>query len=470
MKHVANPLVNGKVLYVTQSSGNIGTFTADNSGGDADTTVTLSDATTIAILDNDASGVGTPDGTAVYYDEATDGLVSITETGADLFVLTSARLAIRVKYVASISGMKAVAFDDDAAPATDRVLFTATGAVNATAPLVTDYLACTARNAGTLGTDIDLRHTHLTGERLPAGLSVCAIPMYGGATDPTITALISAMGSERYDCVVHPWAATTQMDAVDTEIESRWTPQRGVMGFALTGAVDTVATLASFGNNRDKRFETVWTAGPNALNPPWELAAAASGVVAQRMRAVPAPRGVKDMALTGITALADGEGLTDADCQSLLVDGIAPLYCEGGKVRIRKWVSTYQTNDAAQESEARRDPIHAFDDMRMVRDMKAHLATVFANKRVTEDAVSTAPDTVPLSAITRAVDSRFLAYQGWGIVQDVEAFVANRVVEADDDVPTRVNILFPPVRVPELDQLGILLQPRLVTDDEAAAE
>jgi hypothetical protein len=35
------------------------------------------------------------------------------------------------------------------------------------------------------------------------------------------------------------------------------------------------------------------------------------------------------------------------------------------------------------------------------------------------------------------------------------------VVEKDSVVPTRVNILFPPDRANPLDQLALLLQPRL---------
>lgn len=457
MKHADDPTINGKALYVLPGTGGIASLNCDNTGGSADSTVALSDATTVAVADNNA----TPSGSPVWYDHTNKLLCSVMSSGVDQIVLTSARLAIRIHHVAATAGLIQVYFDDDAAPATDRILFIDPGASDDTAPIITDYLACTARNAGTLGNSIDLRHSHYSTESVPAGVGVFEIPMNGGATDPTITALITAMGSQPYDVIIHPWAATTQLDAVNTEVERRWGPAVGLYGFQISAYSASVATTASLGNGRDKRFETIFGGGAYLPNPPWELAADAGGLVAQRMRTSPAPRDVKNLALSGCLPPRDGEGIDIEDAQTLLVDGISPLWSDSGALRICKFVADYQTDGAGSESEARRNAIHAFDDMRMFRYLRADLGAVFANKRVTTDAVTTAPNTVPLKLIEKRIDMLFGLFQAWGMVENLAAFLLYRKVEKDSTVPTRVNVLFPPDRCNPLDQIAVLSQARL---------
>lgn len=469
MTHSATPATPGKPLYVQAAAAgafpsNIGTFNCDNVGGSADTTVELSDATTIAVADNNA----TPVGSAVYYDETNDVLCSVTTSGEDIFVQTSAGYLIRVKYVSSLSGLKAVYFDDDAATATDKVLFTATDTSDATAPLVTNYIVATARHGGTVGNRIDLRYNHNAGESLPAGVNCAVVTMTGGATDPDIGDAVAVMGSQGYDVVAHPWGHTSTQDVeLDDQIVTRWGAQVSLYGHQIAASVDSVGNLSTLAASSGMNTPRASLAGARYVpSPPWECAASVAGLFAQHCaRATPAPKPIEGLALTGITPPRPEHALTVAEQQSLLADGVLPLVYESGKLRIGRAVTLQITDDAGGSTDAGRDALHRFDFMRQMRRLRSGLYQRFARKRITTDAQTTAPNTVTLNDVKRAVIALAEDMRDDGLLENMAAFLANMTVTKG--APTRVDVLFPPDLVNPYLQTAVLHQPRL--DDATVA-
>ena len=66
-----------------------------------------------------------------------------------------------------------------------------------------------ACNKGACGNDLDLRHSYQDGEALPAGTGVACSAMSAGTTNPTLTALIAAMGDRWFHVLAHPYTDAT---------------------------------------------------------------------------------------------------------------------------------------------------------------------------------------------------------------------------------------------------------------------
>lgn len=471
MTHNAAPGGPGKVLYVVPPvagswPANVGTLECDNSGGNIDTTVTLSDASTLPVEDN--ATVPSTGASLVYFNETTKALCSITSSGKDVFIRSSTGYLMRVAYVTSVAGLIAVYFDDDAVVATDKVLFLDGAGLDDTSPLVTDYLVSTARNGGTCGNRIDLRVNHTAGEALPSGLNWAIVTPTGGATDPDIGDAVAVLGSQAYDVVCHPWGHTSTQDTeLDTALATRWGAQASLYGHQVAGSVDTVANLSSLAAASGMNTPRASAAGARYVpSPPWECAAAVAGIVAQHCgRATPAPRPIEGLALAGITPPATEHALTIAEQQTLIADGVLPLVYESGSLRIGRFVSLQITDDAGGATDAGRDAVHRFDFMRQMRRLRSGLYSRFARKRVTTDAQTTAPNTVTLTDVRRAVVSLAEDMRDDGLLENMAAFLA--ALQVTKGAPTRVDILFPPDLVNPLLQMAVLLQPRL--DDETVA-
>ncbi|MFO6448916.1 phage tail sheath N-terminal beta-sandwich domain-containing protein, partial [Erythrobacter sp. NE805] len=79
----------------------------------------------------------------------------------------------------------------------------------------------TARNGGTNGNDIDVRHSHYAGEALPAGVGVAIVAMAGGATDPSLAAVWPVLGDNAYRTIVLGLMDATTYASAAAELDDR---------------------------------------------------------------------------------------------------------------------------------------------------------------------------------------------------------------------------------------------------------
>ena len=108
-----------------------------------------------------------------------------------------------------------------------------------TAADTTGTVALTADNDGTIGNFIPLQ---LIGA--VAGISVATTAMSSGATDPTLTSVLDAIGDERYQTIVWPYAS--DIATVKTFLDARFNVTNAVQdGIAVVPIVDTYANLVS---------------------------------------------------------------------------------------------------------------------------------------------------------------------------------------------------------------------------------
>lgn len=118
--------------------------------------------------------------------------------------------------------------------------FTAKADAPFTAANVTGTVTFTASNGGTLANEWDIAVEGAT-----AGIAVALTAWASGATDPTLTGILSVIANVRYQTVV--WASVYALTEIETELNTRFNLTNDVKdGVALQVKRGTLATLTSY--------------------------------------------------------------------------------------------------------------------------------------------------------------------------------------------------------------------------------
>ena len=135
-----------------------------------------------------------------------------------------------------------------------------------TASPTTNVVTLTCRWKGPTGNDIAISDSYrgsAGGEALPTGVGL-AYSGSGfltiGATNPTLTTLITAMGDDLYDFVIHPYTDSTSLDVFATEYgdaSGRWSWSRQVYGHCYTALRGALGALTSAGGLRNDPHHTI---------------------------------------------------------------------------------------------------------------------------------------------------------------------------------------------------------------------
>ncbi len=334
-------------------------------------------------------------------------------------------------------------------------------------------LTIDALNDGTLGNDIDVRCNYAGlagGQQYPDGISVTAggndlatDPSYlaSGATDPSLANVITEMADEAYDYVVLPWSLTTQADLFETELGDRWSALKQTYGHVFSAKRGTQGTLTTYGNGRnDPHFTTI---GVNSYpNPVEEIAAAAAGAIAKSAKIDPA-RPFQTLPLEGILPPKASDAFTITEQQTLLFDGIATTFVSGGKVRLTRVITTYQT-DAFSNPDASFLDYNTLATLQYVlRDLKSRIEGKYPRHKLVNDGTNfgAGQAVVSPSTIKAELVAGYLELEKLALVENVDAFVANLVVERNATDPNRVDVLYPPDLANQLRVVGTLVQFRL---------
>lgn len=319
-----------------------------------------------------------------------------------------------------------------------------------TSGVSTNVVTLTAKNKGTLGNDIDVRTNYYPESELtPAGVSLVIVQMTAGATDPTFTSAISAMGDTQYDVLVWPYSAA--FTAIESELDTRFGPTRQIDGVAVSFASDTVGNLTTLGAARNSPH-VVLPGLYNSPTPSYEWAAAVAGIIALYGNVDPA-RPFQTLEVKGCLAPALADRFIFSDRNSLLTTGIATLYFDqSGKPRLERIITTYQTN-------AYGDPDVSYLDLNsrltlsyLRYDFKAKVSNRFPRHKLASDGTRFGPGqaiVTPSVARAEAV-AIFRQWEELGLVENAAQFKRDLIVERDTVDVNRLNFLLPPDLVNQL--------------------
>ncbi len=328
---------------------------------------------------------------------------------------------------------------------------TLTAAINAdtslpvTAASAAGVITLTSRNKGVWCNDIDVRINYHQGEKLPAGLSAAVVLMENGAGNPDISGAIAAMGDEWYQAVVTPYTDATNMSALESELADRFKGVRQIDGIAYAAYRGTLSATGTYGESRNSPHVTCMGTGDSPM-PAYLWAAAYAGQAAAALADDPA-RPLQTLVLDGILPPAEGERWTLEERNLLLYDGIAThMVDSGGQVRIEREISMYQTNAYGVADTSYLDITTQATISYMRYSLRAMVTNKYPRHKLADDGTNFGPGQAIVTPATMRAELIALAMQ-WerdGLLEGMEQFKADLLVERNADNRNRLDVLVPP--------------------------
>lgn len=341
-----------------------------------------------------------------------------------------------------------------------------------TSGVATNVVTLTCRWKGATGNDIAMSDSfrgYAGGEVLPTGVSLAYTGsgfLTTGATNPLLTGnLITAMGDDEYDYVIHPWTDSTNLDVFATEYNDtvgRWSWSRQVYGHCYTALRGALAALTTAGGLRNDPHHTIAGIDVDCPTPCWEYAAAYGGANALGLNVDPA-RPTQTLPLTGTLAPRAGKRFLLTERQSLLNYGIATSFVSGGQLRIERAITSYQKNAWSQADPSYLDSETMHTLTEVTRRLRNRITQKYPRHKLANDGTrfGAGQAIVTPSIIRGELLAEYYDMEQLGLVENHDLFVKYLIVERDAGNPNRINVLLPPDLVNQLRIFAMLNQFRL---------
>lgn len=317
----------------------------------------------------------------------------------------------------------------------------------------------TARHKGLVGNDIDIRVNYQQHEKTPNGVALAIVAMAGGTTAPDLAPAIAAMGAEWWNWLVVPYTDAASLTAIEAELLDRWGPTRMIDGRAFIGFRGTHAASATFGAGRNS-FNVTCMGTSIAPQPPYIWAAAYAGIAAASLSIDPA-RPLQTLALPGILAPAIADRWTLEERNLLLFDGIATWVLDpGGNVLIEREVTTYQENSFSIDDPSYLD-LTTPETLSYIRfAVRARITQKFPRYKLADDGTRFGPGQAIVTP--RIIHAELVALmrelEEQGLVENVDTFAEQLIVERNASDVNRIDVLAPPDLVNQFRILAMQTQ------------
>lgn len=316
----------------------------------------------------------------------------------------------------------------------------------ATSTVSSAVVTVTARHKGEIGNEIVLT-LNAQNERTPAGITVTPAGMSGGSGNPDITTGFANLPDEIWDYWVTPYTDTANLGRLKTELDSRWGPMRMLEGHVFGARLDTLSNLSTFGNTLNNEHLTI-IGVDGSRNPGYEWAAALATQVGVAATADPS-RPYHALTLYGIIAPPVEKRFTKSERNILLFDGISTFDIhQDGTVETERIITTYQTSAIGVPEVSSLDAETMFTLAYLRQDARAFVTNTYIRPRLklaNDGTRSTLNQSVITpSEVTAGLIGRASLWEQAGLIEDLEQFKADLVVERDPGDVNRLNALLPP--------------------------
>jgi len=306
-------------------------------------------------------------------------------------------------------------------------------------------LTNTHRNKSEAGNGIDQRVNPEVGEELPAGITVVVGVFAGGTANPDIADVIAAMGDTQFHILGNPYNDAANLTLLETELADRFGPIRQIEGVAMGGKRDTFSNLIIFGDGRNSPH--ISTEGVDGPSNPWDWAGSRAGVISFNGQIDPA-RPFQTLPLTAVDGGDDDEVFSFTEKNLLLNDGISSHSVDsGGVVRIDRAITMNQENALGAPDTSLLD-VNTLLTLGFLRfDFRTQFQLTYPRHKLGDDGnrfPAGAPIITPKIAKAKAIS----IFKGWledlGLVENIDQFKKDLVVERDASDPNRLNFLLSP--------------------------
>jgi phage tail sheath gpL-like len=389
-----------------------------------------------------------------------DAGAGVASTGSILVGGSPTKAGVLKLYIAGKKAEVAVATTDSAAAVAANLaaIITAdsTFVVDAVVNGVTaEQIDFTAKNAGVVGDDIDLRLNYFTGDELPTGLTGVITAMNGGVANPDVSSAIAILDDEQFMLWVTPYTDASNLIIIETELADRFGPLRQNDGYHISSARGTLSELNTLGDSRNSQFTIIKRAsGPSS---PYEHSAATAGIVGAAAAIDPA-RPFQTLVIPGILAESESEKLTLEERNILLNHGIATDKVDaGGSVRLERVITTYKESPAGAADISYLD-LNTLLTLSYLRyDFRNFWLLKYPRHKLASDGTQFgAGQAVMTPKVAKAeAIGRFRIWENAGLVENIDQFKEDLIVERNAQDPNRLDFLLPPDLMNQLRVVGV---------------
>lgn len=303
----------------------------------------------------------------------------------------------------------------------------------------------TARHKGLNGNDLDLRINHYQDEILPAGIGLTITAMTGGTGNPDITAVFTAIGDDWYTTFISAYNDTANLVVLENALKDRFGPLKMLEGYGYIGYRGTHSDLVTKGQGRNCPHVTALGVKASPT-PPYEWAASVGTTCAASLQIDPA-RPVQRLPLNGILAPKITDRFTLDERNILLFNGISTFTVDvDGTVRLERVITGYRLNTSGGADPSYLDVETMHTLMFLRYDTRTLIGQRFPRYKLADDNTQFAPGQaiVTPSIIRNTLIARFKLWEENGLVEGIEQFKNDLLVERDGSDQNRVNAIIPP--------------------------
>ena len=269
--------------------------------------------------------------------------------------------------------------------------------------------------------------------------------MASGAADPDMESIIAAMGDTWWKALVLPWNQKDGRVLLEEWLDAQFGPLRQQECQAFLAYRGTLSETSTYGNAGNSQLVSCMGIGSIPTSP-WNVAAAYALQAATSLANDPA-RPLQTLELVGVMAPPREKRWSMEERNILLYDGIATYrIASDDTVQIEREVTMYQTN-------AWGSPDPSYLDVQTVATLgywryavNARIQQKFPRHKLADDGTAYGPGNavVTPSVIRAELIALMRELEEKGLVENVETFKEQLIVERNADDRNRVDVLAPP--------------------------
>lgn len=335
-----------------------------------------------------------------------------------------------------------------------------------TAASAVGTVTVTCRHKGTCGNDIDMRTNYYAlFEKLPAGIAVApAAYLTGGTGDPSIATALANIGVTQYNTIISGFNDPTNIGLLQTELDNRWGPLTQNDGHCHMGLRGTPGSINSALSSRNNSHITSWTAETNGEPTPVWIKAANAGTVAAYYLGIDPARPLQTLKLPSVLPASQEKRFTRAERNNVLSYGGATTVVDGGgNVVIERAVTHYKTNQGGLVDPSYRDVETMYTLSYLRYTVRARISQKYPRFKLANDGTQFGPgQAIVTPKIIRAeLIALFRDWEDAGLVEGIDQFKADLIVERNGVDVNRVDVVLPPNIVNQFRVFAAKLEFRL---------
>lgn len=316
--------------------------------------------------------------------------------------------------------------------------------------------------SGEQGNYLDVRFNYYAGESNPVCFkdSILVSGFEGGAGAPDLGDAWAVIDERQMHYIIQPYIDAANLIEIEDELTARFKPLEDMQGHGFACVRGTLASCTTLGNSRNNAHNTI-LGMYNSPTSPEEWAAALGAQAADKLNSDPG-RPLQMIELLGILPPPKVDCFTQSERNNLLYDGIATWIESAGKVLIERCITTYQTNALGTVDPSFLD-VETLAILSEIRyQFKARMTNRFIMSRykLADDTFPVQPGTyvVTPKTIKQEIISLFTLLQDKGLIENLDEFITNLVVERNITDVNRVDVLLPPDLINQFRCIAGLIQ------------